>query len=61
MIHGGDAVTPAKIPFAGWKDVVFRVKNQVAKDRVGLLAAGVAFYGLLALFPAITAVIAISC
>jgi membrane protein len=60
MIHGGDAVTPAKIPFAGWKDVVFRVKNQVAKDRVGLLAAGVAFYGLLALFPAITAVIAIS-
>ncbi|WP_211216617.1 hypothetical protein [Yoonia vestfoldensis] len=47
MTHGADAVTPAKIPFAGWKDVAFRVKNQVAKDRVGLLAAGVAFYGLL--------------
>ncbi len=60
MTRNGDAATPARIPFAGWKDVAFRVKNQVAKDRVGLLAAGVAFYGLLALFPAITAVIAIS-
>ncbi len=59
MTHGADAATPAKIPFSGWKDVALRVKNQVAKDRVGLLAAGVAFYGLLALFPAITAVIAI--
>ncbi len=60
MTQGGDAATPAKIPFAGWKDVVFRVKDEIAKDRVGLLAAGVAFYGFLALFPAITAVMAIS-
>ncbi|PIL22237.1 hypothetical protein P775_00295 [Puniceibacterium antarcticum] len=40
--------------------MAFRVKDEIAQDRVGLLAAGVAFYGLLALFPAITAVIAIS-
>jgi membrane protein len=40
--------------------VAFRVKDQIVKDRVGLVAAGVAFYGLLALFPAITALIAIS-
>ncbi len=60
MTPVGDAATPAGIPFSGWKDVAFRVKNQIAKDRVGLLAAGVAFYGLLALFPAITALIAIS-
>lgn len=60
MPHGRDAATPADIPVVGWKDVAFRVKNQIAKDRVGLLAAGVAFYGLLALFPAITALIAIS-
>lgn len=60
MTRGRDAATPAKIPLVGWKDVAFRVKDQVAKDRVGLLAAGVAFYGLLALFPAITAVIAIT-
>ncbi len=40
--------------------MAFRVKDEIAKDRVGLVAAGVAFYGLLALFPAITALIAIS-
>ncbi len=60
MTRGCDAATPAEIPAAGWKDVAFRVKDEIAKDRVGLLAAGVAFYGLLALFPAITAVLAIS-
>nr|WP_306263611.1 YihY/virulence factor BrkB family protein [Pararhizobium sp. IMCC3301] len=60
MSRGRRAETPAEIPAVGWKDVAFRVKDELATDRVGLLAAGVAFYGLLALFPAITAVIAIS-
>jgi len=60
MTRGRDAANPAETPVVGWKDVAFRVKAKIAKDRVGLLAAGVAFYGLLALFPAITAVIAIS-
>lgn len=60
MTRRRDAATPADIPVVGWKDVAFRIKDEIAKDRVGLLAAGVAFYGLLALFPAITAAIAIS-
>jgi len=60
MSRGRDAANPAEIPVVGWKEVAFRVKAKIAKDRVGLLAAGVAFYGLLALFPAITAVIAVS-
>lgn len=61
MARGRAAATPAEIPAVGWKDVAFRVKDEIDKDRVGLLAAGVAFYGFLALFPAITAVIAIIC
>lgn len=60
MSRGRNAEKPTEIPAIGWKDVAFRVKDEIAADRVGLLAAGVAFYGLLALFPAITAVIAIS-
>jgi hypothetical protein len=60
MTRRRDAATPADIPVVGGKDVAFRVKDEIAKDRVGLLAAGVAFHGLLALFPAITAAIAIS-
>ncbi|MCF6433669.1 YihY/virulence factor BrkB family protein [Leisingera sp. NJS204] len=60
MARGRTAETPAGVPAAGWKDIAFRVKDEVAEDRVGLIAAGVAFYGLLALFPAITALVAIS-
>ncbi len=60
MSRGRDAKTPVEIPALGWKDVAFRMKAAISKDRVGLVAAGVAFYGLLALFPAITALIAIS-
>lgn len=60
MSRGRSADTPTEIPQGGWKDILFRVKDEVASDNVGLIAAGVAFYGLLALFPAITAVIAIS-
>jgi membrane protein len=60
MMRDRDAANPAEIPVVGWKEVALRVKGKIAKDRVGLLAAGVAFYGLLALFPAITAVIAIT-
>lgn len=36
-----------------------RLFTRVKDDHVGLIAAGVAFYGLLALFPAITALVAI--
>ncbi|WP_299651627.1 YihY/virulence factor BrkB family protein [uncultured Tateyamaria sp.] len=60
MVRGRNAEAPTGIPSAGWKDIAFRLKDEIAEDRVGLIAAGVAFYGLLALFPAITALIAIS-
>jgi membrane protein len=60
MTRGRTAETPTDIPATGWKDVAFRLKDEIAADRVGLIAAGVAFYGLLALFPAITALIALS-
>lgn len=36
-----------------------RVKQEVAEDRLSLVAAGVAFYGFLALFPALAAIISI--
>jgi membrane protein len=42
-----------------WKDVARHVKDQLQEDRVPLLAAGVAFFSLLALFPALIAVISI--
>ena len=60
MGRGREAEKPTEITAPGWKDIFWRVKNEIAADHVGLIAAGVAFYGLLALFPAITAVMALS-
>ena len=60
MTDTTEADGPTDIPPRGWKDILFAVKDEIASDHVGLISAGVAFYGLLALFPAITALIAIS-
>jgi membrane protein len=43
----------------GWKAIGKRVVASLKRDHVSLLAAGVAFKGLLALFPAIIAGISI--
>jgi membrane protein len=59
MDRGRGAASPTEIPAAGWKDIALRAKDRNAENHVGLIAAGVAFYGILALFPAITALIAI--
>ena len=43
----------------GWKDILWRVKDQIKQDRLSIIAAGVAFYGLLAVFPGLIALVAI--
>ena len=43
----------------GLRDVFWRVVHEVLDDRVTLIAAGVTFYLLLALFPALAALVAI--
>ena len=60
MSDTGRATTPAEIDGSGWWAVLKRVKSELDADQVGLVAAGIAFYGLLALFPAITAIVAIA-
>lgn len=55
--RGHDADAPTDIPKRGWKDVLIRTYEQVGEDRLLAVAAGVVFYGLLALFPAITALV----
>ena len=42
------------LPEAGWFDILKRTYAEIDSDRVLAVAAGVTFYGLLALFPAIT-------
>lgn len=52
---GRDAARPSDIPKQGWKAIGKRVVASLKRDHVSLLAAGVAFKGLLAIFPAIIA------
>src|SRR5215210_7744265 len=49
--RGRQAVSPWRIPLAGWKEIAGRTWRQTWIDNVGLVAAGVAFYGFLALIP----------
>jgi membrane protein len=57
--RGRGADTPQEIPAKGWMDIAKRTGKEVKQDQVPLLAAGVAFYVLLALFPAIIAGVSI--
>jgi membrane protein len=57
--RGREAEAPSEIPRAGWRDILLRLKDAVREDRITLVAAGVAFYAMLALFPAMIVVVSI--
>lgn len=57
--RGRSAHSPLHIPPRGWLDVLWRVGSEVSADRVTMLAASVAFYATLALFPALVAVVSL--
>lgn len=54
---GRHAQTPAQIPAAGWKEIAVRTWKQGSKDNISIVAAGVAFYGLLAMVPLLGATV----
>ncbi|MEA2991057.1 MAG: rane protein [Alphaproteobacteria bacterium] len=53
--RGRKAAAPTHIPWRGWKDILARTYQEVLDDRILSLAAGVVFFCLAALFPAIAA------
>jgi membrane protein len=57
--RGRRAETPWQIPSTGWKDILWRTYEQFSEDRLVAVAAGVAFYSLLAVFPAVTALVSL--
>ena len=57
--RGREAETPSAIPARGLKDVMWRVWKSLTQDHVMLIAGGVTFYILLALFPALVAFMSI--
>ena len=44
--RGRHASAPWQIPWAGWKDILWRTYARIGDDRLLAVAAGVVFYGL---------------
>jgi membrane protein len=58
-VPGAKADRPTEIPAQGWKQIVKRGWKEAKADQVPLLAAGVAYYAFLAIFPALVAIVSI--
>ncbi len=57
--RGREASAPWDIPRRGWKDILWRLYAKINDNRLLAVAAGVVFYGILALFPALTALVSV--
>jgi membrane protein len=57
--RGRHAGSPGEIPAAGWKDILWRTWSEFNDDRITTVAASVAFFGILALFPGMAAFVSL--
>ena len=55
--RGRQATQPLQIPWKGWYDILWRTYQEMQQDRLLSIAGGVSFFALLAIFPAITALV----
>lgn len=56
---GRDANSPIDFPARAWRQILKRVWTESERDRIMMVAAGVTFYLLLALFPALAVFVSI--
>ena len=56
-VPGGDADKPQEIPAQGWFQIAKRGLAEAKADNVSIMAAGMAYYAFLAIFPAIIAAV----
>ncbi len=57
--RGRSATSPWRIPWAGWKDIFLRVYAEMNDHRLLAVAGGLVFFVLLAIFPAIGALVSV--
>jgi membrane protein len=57
--RGRGATSPSDIPARGWNDILLRVYDNIGEHRILALAAGITYYSILAIFPALAALVAI--
>jgi membrane protein len=53
--RGRAAEQPPQIPASGWWDIAVRVKSDLSRDNVSLVAGGLAMYALLSVIPTLIA------
>ncbi|HYO36780.1 MAG TPA: YihY/virulence factor BrkB family protein [Geodermatophilus sp.] len=58
-LPGVHATKPTHIPLRGWKQILKRAWAENSADNMPIIAAGVAFWGFLSIFPALIALISI--
>jgi membrane protein len=56
-VPGGEAEKPTQVPAKGWVQIAKRGWAEAKADNVPLLAAGMAYYAFLAIFPALVAAV----
>ena len=56
-LPGVDAEIPTEIPAAGWRQIIRRALRETKDDDLALVAAGVAFWAFVGLFPALIAAV----
>ena len=56
-VPGGTADKPSEVPAKGWLQIAKRGWAEGKTDNISLLAAGMAYYAFLAIFPAIIAAV----
>ena len=62
VAHGGrgrEADRPGEIPLPGWKDILWRAWAEVSDQNLFLIAGGVTYAVLLALFPGLAALVSL--
>jgi membrane protein len=57
--RGRLAAAPHHIPWQGWKDILWRTWREIGRDRLTVVAGGITYFTLLAIFPALAAFVSI--
>src|SRR3954471_13687553 len=57
--RGREANTPEQIPARGWNDIIWRVLYSISADRILATAGSVAFFAVMAVFPATAAIVSL--
>jgi membrane protein len=57
--RGRDAARPQDVPARGWRDVLWRSWQEISDNNIFLVSGGVTYAVLLALFPALAALVAL--